>query len=86
MKANWVAIVGALIYAVCVIALYVVMLQYVRGAEFKAPPKLPENVCAQVRAGVAAVGVEAALQWARDHGYTSTHIMRARKCLKKGEN
>lgn len=42
---------------------------------------LPESTCKKVRWGVAAFGPETALQWAKDQGYTSVQIIRAKKCL-----
>lgn len=53
-------------------------------AEFKKPRPVPDRVCVQVRVGVAAVGLDSALRWARDQGYTSVQIMQAkRQCLTK---
>lgn len=57
-----------------------------KGAEFKKPHPMPDRVCVQVRVGVAAYGLDTALKWARDQGYTSVQIMQAkRQCLTKGE-
>lgn len=60
----------------------------VKGAPWRADRGvLPASTCAKVRAGVALVGPVQALQWAREQGYSSTQIRRARKCLvaTKGE-
>lgn len=47
---------------------------------------LPESTCKKVRWGVAAFGPEIAIQWAKDQGYTSVQIVRAKRCLTaKGE-
>lgn len=55
------------------------------AAAWKLRP-LPEGTCKKVRWGVAAFGPEIAIQWARDNGYTSIQIVRAKKCLlAKGE-
>lgn len=68
------------------VAIALLILGTAVSAEFKQRKLVvTEATCERVRWGVASFGLEAALKWARDNGYTSVHIMQARKCL-KGSN